>query len=436
MNNDYKYVLDDIIGRGTFNQTQKAEIAGLDRAVIVKTLASHLRQNAEYPHFKQQVQTLASRLIQHPHPHLPPVIDLFEEDEFPFIIYEAIAGETLAQHLEAAGALARAQALDYIQQIADAIAHLHRADLLHLDIQPQHIIRRQDSETVVLIEFGLTSQLNQAIKQTHANLLAPGYAAPEQHDPKANCTPATDIYALSATLYALLTGNPPPPAPTRLCIADAEWQQWPESLSESIKTAIRQGLDLNPQNRPQTVAAWLSVLTQPQTAPIAVETPKADARVVAPQPEVAPKSVVPHLEVAPITEIQQLTQLQSPTESAPKKPTPSRQVTSKTEEIKKASPKISKSPQNKAKGAQTFPKPPAARASRLDDFPVTNLKKTKRQARGKFPFGALVTTCLVAASAGAGFGLSVRFNRPDEAGSTLWHLKQSFPPRAVEDEDW
>ncbi|MFP4300077.1 MAG: protein kinase domain-containing protein [Spirulinaceae cyanobacterium] len=403
--NEYKYVLDDFIGRGTFSQTQKAEIAGLRKAVIVKTLGCYLQDNPEYPQFKQHFQELAAHLAKIDHPNLAAVVELFEEDNFPFIIYEAIAGENLAQILETSGKLPEDQALEYIQQIADAVASLHQANLLHLDIQPRHIIRRQGSENLVLIEFGLTSQLNNGIRQTHANLLSPGYAAPEQHDFNGTCTAATDIYSLSATLYALLTGSPPPPAPIRSEIKEQEWLKWPDSVSNSVKTAILQGIALDSQQRPQTIDAWKTLLTAPEVEPEIVtleaiaEEPK-DA--IAPEFPPQPQPTAPEVPVIP---------------NNPKPPKTARSLVKPSN----TTPKTLQSP--------TF-RP--TRLSRLDDFPVTNLKKTQRDPTPKIPVGALITTCLVAASAGVGFGFSIRFNRPDEAGSTLWHLKQSFPPREVE----
>ncbi|MBD2579121.1 serine/threonine-protein kinase [Oscillatoria sp. FACHB-1406] len=266
---DYRYILEPTtIGRGTFSQTKKATIAiGENQTIatdsqgaIVKTLASHLRELPDFWRFKRRFSKLAHRLCDCQHPHLASVIDCFEEDGQPYVVYEAIAGRSLADILETKGAFPLNLALRYIEQIAGAIATLHNAGLLHLDLSPSNIIQRHDKDEVVVVEFGLTAELTPAIKQTRANLLSPGYAAPEQHQPKAFCTPATDIYALSATLYTLLNGNPPPPAPLLDIIERDRWQHFPSDLPESIKTAILQGLSIDPQQRPQSVQAWQSLL--------------------------------------------------------------------------------------------------------------------------------------------------------------------------------
>jgi eukaryotic-like serine/threonine-protein kinase len=376
----YKYLLGQPIGRGTFSQTQTAAIAqGGDKLMafgtkpaILKTLDPQLRDRAEFEQYKQHFQQLARRLRQCQHPHLALVLDLFEEDGQPYIVYDAIAGQSLAAMLETEGVLPEAKALRYIQQLAEAVQALHQANLNHLDIQPQNILKRDGSDDLVLIEFGLTCELAPGIKQTHANLLSPGYAAPEQHHPDAPCTPATDIYALAATLYCLLSGSPPPPAPLLEHIPVQTWQQFPPDLSPSTKTAIVQGLALDPAQRPQTVEAWLALLTSPveEQEP---EDPAASDR--APTGTSEPDSRV--------------------------------QVTLEEEET---IPEVAEEIEQAVSSGK--------------------LQKKRTTPPQKFPVRALLLTCAIAASAGAGFGLSLRFNRPDEAGSSLWHLKQSFPPRS------
>lgn len=395
MTNDNQYILDDFIGQGTFSCTQKAMISGSQKPVIIKTLAQTLRDRPEQEQFKQHFKNLARRLLRCKHPHLVPVIELFEEEGSPYIVYEFIPGTSLAHCVEKEGKIPEAQALKFIRQVASAVKTLHEAGLHHLAIQPQNIIQRRDKEEVVLVEFGLTCELNPNIKQTHANLLASGYAAPEQHDPQKSCSPATDIYALAATLYCLLTGDSPPPAPLLAHIPSSEWHSALSSCAPTVKNAILQGLAPDPLQRPQNVAAWLALLTRsiakvPQT----------------PQPQ--------HYESEPT--------------STPNKPVSQQTIPEK----------VAPSPPRKQKT-----KPPA-RCPGADPFGIAyqtktvshaspNVKPRHPNSKPKFPLGALATVCAIAASAGMGFGFSLRFNSPSESGSSLWHLKQSFPPRSQED---
>ncbi|MBE9115862.1 serine/threonine protein kinase [Lusitaniella coriacea LEGE 07157] len=369
MTNENQYILDDSIGQGTFSHTQKALISGSQQPVIIKTLAQTLRDRPEQEQFKQHFRNLARRLVRCKHPHLAKVVELFEEEGSPYIVYEFIPGTSLADRVEMEGSIPEAQALTFIRQVAAAVNALHEAGLHHLAIKPQNIIQRRDKEEVILVEFGLTCELNPNIKQTHANLLASGYAAPEQHDPEQSCSPATDIYALAATLYCLLVGNPPPPAPLLDRIPSSEWQQHLASCAPTVKNAILQGLIVDPLQRPQSVVQWLALLT--------------------PKPTPAPNKAV---------------------------------------SSQKTSEKTVASPPSKPKT-----KPPAI-AYQTATVPHASPKaKTHRpNSKPKFPLGALATVCAIAASAGMGFGFSLRFNSPSESGSSLWHLKQSFPPRSQE----
>lgn len=420
---NYQYILEKApLGRGMFSSTQKAAIAAgggkliasYSQPAIVKTLAPQLRDRPEFDRFARHFHDLSCRLIHCHHPHLASVLDCFEEGGQPYIVYEAIAGRSLAEILEAEGTLPPAQAVRYIQQVADAIATLHAAGLKHLDINPQNILKRDDRDDAIAIEVGLTCELAPAIKQTHANLLSPGYAAPEQHQPDAPCTPATDIYALAATLYCLLAGSPPPPAPLLDRIPAADWQRFPSYISECTKAAILQGLILDPAQRPQTVEDWLSLLTSPQAAnweesqPVAEETPTVrleEAEAIAQISSQTANLEEPELETS------------DPTNQSPRPPiTPS------------PHPSIPPSIKSEGERAVTLERLQAAKII-FSWLGGAKLKKNQTTLPQKFPMRALLVTCAIAASAGAGFGLSLRLNRPEEAGSSMWHLKQSFPPR-------
>ncbi|NEO25975.1 MAG: serine/threonine protein kinase [Kamptonema sp. SIO4C4] len=382
--NDFKYSLDEPIGQGIFSTTYQALEVTRESPVIIKTLAASLQDHENYPQFTQQFLHLCDRLTDIPHAHLPKIWEYFEEDNAPYIVYERILGPTLADQVKTQGRLAEKQALTWIEQIASAVISLHRAGLKHLDIHPRNIVIRQDSREAILVDFGLTSELTPEIRQTHANLIAPGYAAIEQYDPRSESSFATDIYALSATLYFMLTGNAPPPVPLLGHIPAEKWQQFPETINPQIRKAILEGLSIEAQDRPQSVIEWLERLYTVQEPEVLEEAPQAS-----PAPDVPPAAASPAPQSLPTPEIQQ-----------PPQPKPLDEL-----EIP---------PQNDPTPTAPQPQP----------------KPTSRKAqKARFPVGALLMTSAIAASAGAGFGLSLRLNRPDEPGSTFWHVEQSFPPR-------
>ncbi|MEG4232941.1 serine/threonine-protein kinase [Microcoleus sp. Pol11C3] len=257
-----KYKINATLGIGGFGITYRAIHTHLNQTVVLKTLNESLRQHPESAQFQQQFIAEAQRLSRCQHSNIVRVIDFFEEAGQSFIVMDYIPGQTLAQIVETDQPLPEAQALHYIRQIASAVSTVHHSGLLHGDIKPENIIRRADSHLVMLIDFGIARGFTAGTKQTHTNLLSPGYAPIEQYLYDGKCTPATDIYAIAATLYYLLSGVAPVAAPLRDRIPLASLRQFQPNLSPGIERAILQGLEIDPHNRPQTVENWLTMLQE------------------------------------------------------------------------------------------------------------------------------------------------------------------------------
>ncbi len=257
-----KYTINATLGIGGFGITYRAIHTHLNQTVVLKTLNESLRQHPESAQFQQQFIAEAQRLSRCQHSNIVRVIDFFEEAGQSFIAMDYIPGQTLAQIVETDRPLPEAQALHYIRQIASAVSTVHHSGLLHGDIKPENIIRRADSHLVMLIDFGIARGFTAGTKQTHTNLLSPGYAPIEQYLYDGKCTPATDIYAIAATLYYLLSGVAPVAAPLRDRIPLTELRQFQPNLSAGIERAILQGLEIDPHNRPQTVENWLTMLQE------------------------------------------------------------------------------------------------------------------------------------------------------------------------------
>ncbi len=453
------YVLDTQLGNGVFELTYRATNTQSGQTVVIKTLGENLRQHSEFDQFKQKFLEIAERLSRCKHQNLVQVLDYFEEAGCPYLVMEYIPGQTLAALVESK-VLPEAKALEYIRQTAKALSVLHKAGLLHRDVKPQNIIRRQDTDCVVLCEFGITCEFTAGVIQTHANLLSAGYAPQEQYSLEAQRTRATDIYALTATLYYLLLGRPPLPAPVRQALqtknADrlflTELQKHTHKLSPTVKQALWQGLAIAPQKRPQTVEAWLALfpkqekqpLPQPKPAQVPVAKPKVDTG-VAPvnnsvKAKVKPTSnnsvAKPKVEtgVAPLNN----------SVKAKVKPTPKNGVVKPKVETEvaplnnsatakvKPTPKNSKTPQSSTPTNNSIPQPT------LPQLPITKIKtsgshnylapKKRKPSKAGLPLKALIMTSAIATSAGVGFGFALRINSPNVPGSSILHTEQSFPP--------
>ena len=263
-----KYTIDSILGQGGFGITYRAIHHQFNQIVVLKTLNESLRQHQDFAKFQCQFIAEAHLLANSRHPNIVKVWDFFEEEQLFFMVMDYIPGQNLAELIQSGHNLDLNQAVHYIHQIASALSVVHKNGFLHRDIQPKNIIRRVESNTVVLTDFGIACDLTPGIRQTHTNLFSVGYSPPEQCNPQQNLGPATDIYALTATLYYLLTGNAPTPAALRLSQAipqtlkfsAKELKDFQPNLTPCIENTILMGLEIDAEKRPQTVESWLGIL--------------------------------------------------------------------------------------------------------------------------------------------------------------------------------
>ena len=162
-----------------------------------------------------------------------------------------------------------------IEQLLDGVAMLHNKDILHLDIQPAHIIIR-DGGTPVLVDFGSVRLAMRKRLQLPTPTEARPFMAPEVLVGDQNLIgPYSDIYSLGGVLYSLVTGTRPPEAERR-ALRDT---LVPSSEAAKAKyragflRAIDAGLAYRLDDRPQKVSDWLADLLRPETAPARKQTP-------------------------------------------------------------------------------------------------------------------------------------------------------------------
>ncbi|MDX2098993.1 MAG: protein kinase [Leptolyngbyaceae cyanobacterium bins.59] len=276
-----KYTLDEELGRGGFGITFKATHHDLGKIVVIKTLNEALQKQVGFAEFQNKFLDEAKRLAQFEHPHIVRLRDFFREDALPYMVMDYIPGQTLEAIVFPDRPLPEAIALHYIRQIGSALTAIHHQGLLHRDIKPGNIMLRQGTQDVLLIDFGIAREFTPGVSQSHTSFISEGYAPIEQYLPQAPRTPATDLYGLAATLYALVTAHVPIAAPLR------ERQPLPEpralrpELSAATNQAILRGMALEIQHRPSDIAAWLDllprasvVLQAAQIPPSATPTPQ------------------------------------------------------------------------------------------------------------------------------------------------------------------
>ena len=254
-----RYTLDAVLSQGGFGITYRATHTYLNQTVVIKTLNENLHNQANFNQLQQRFIGEARRLAKFQHPHIVRVSDFFAESGLPFIVMDYIPGKTLAE-LASSYPLPEAQAIQYIRQVGAALEVVHQNGLLHRDVKPQNIILHSGTQSAILIDFGIARELTPDITQTNTGLLSAGYAPIEQYLPQHKWTPATDIYALAATLYALLTGQAPVASVLRDRVPLPELRQFQPQISPAVEQAVLRGMALEAHHRPQTVSDWLALL--------------------------------------------------------------------------------------------------------------------------------------------------------------------------------
>jgi eukaryotic-like serine/threonine-protein kinase len=208
------YTIEALLGRGGMGSVFLAShkrLAG--KRVAIKILHTELEDADVVARFKREAE-IAAKLN---HPNIVGVIDYnVAPDGMPYLVLDYLEGETLAQAI-ARGPMALEQVLSIMRQVGSALAAAHRAGIVHRDLKPQNIflvpteIDGREVEIAKVLDFGISKiRGSQTVKTQEATLLGtPQYMAPEQAlGQHANVDERTDVFALGAIVYEMLSGKP------------------------------------------------------------------------------------------------------------------------------------------------------------------------------------------------------------------------------------
>ena len=201
------YEVEEVLGHGGMGVVYRARDSRLHRPVALKMLLAGAYAR---PGERERLLREAAAAAGLRHPNIVQVYDVGDHDGRPYFTMEFLEGGSLAQQLSGMPMPAR-QAAELLATLASAVQAAHRGGIIHRDLKPSNILLTADGIPKVA-DFGLArwQEDGAGLTVSGAPLGTPSYMAPEQaRGDKGAIGPATDVYALGAILYELVTGRPP-----------------------------------------------------------------------------------------------------------------------------------------------------------------------------------------------------------------------------------
>ncbi|WP_434479130.1 protein kinase domain-containing protein [Gemmatimonas sp.] len=270
-----RYRVERELGAGGMATVYLAHDLKHERDVAIKVLHPDLGTALGAERFLSEIRTTAR--LQHP--HILPLLDSGAADGLLYYVMPYVRGETLRARLEREKQLPIADAVRIAREVAGALDHAHKQGVIHRDIKPENILL-QDGAAVVA-DFGIALAVQQAggqrMTQTGLSLGTPQYMSPEQAMGERTIDARSDIYALGAVTYEMLTGEPPFTGASVQAIVARVLTEKPTSIttfrdmvSPPVERAVLSALAKLPADRPPTAALFANALAPSETSASAV----------------------------------------------------------------------------------------------------------------------------------------------------------------------
>ena len=209
--NNGKFVVEQLLGSGGFGVTYKIRQTKTNKLFALKTLNELAKNKPNFQQLQAKFINEAIALANCRHPNIVRVYPQgFQEGELWCMVMQYVEGKDLARELDLNGKFPEAKAVEIVTNVGEALGFVHRQGLLHRDIKPANILLRKSDSTPVLIDFGLAREYNSNPDSIRSmtNSMTESFAPIEQYRRQGNFGAWTDVYALAATLYVLVTKEP------------------------------------------------------------------------------------------------------------------------------------------------------------------------------------------------------------------------------------
>lgn len=254
------YVIAREIARGGMGVVYQAKHVTLERSVALKML---LRDEGASTEERQRFKVEALAVAKLDHPGIVPIYDVGETNGQPYFAMAYVDGESLAQRVQREGPMSPRVAVKLVIDIARAIQHAHDKGIVHRDLKPQNVLLDKKGQ-VQVTDFGLAKHQESGanLTQTGQILGTPAYMPPEQASGRIDQVGVcSDVYAIGATLYFLLTARPPFQAANLHEVLRQVIEAEPvsprkldPSLSRDLETICLKSLAKSPSGRYQSAA--------------------------------------------------------------------------------------------------------------------------------------------------------------------------------------
>jgi serine/threonine protein kinase len=246
-----RYRIDRPLPQGGMGTLYLAYDTALDRVVVVKMIRADIDSASLRERFEREARALSGFR----HPNIVTIHDYGQVDGQPYLVMEYIDGESVAELIARKAELPLARKVEIMDQLCAAVAYVHRAKMVHRDLKPANIMIDGQTGAVKLLDFGIARRIETAVAQFTSGVGTPCYMAPEQVTNGA-IDPRTDVFALGAIAYELLSYRRAFDGDTLITVADKIVRHAPlpianicPDLDHNIIATVNKALEKQPGHR-------------------------------------------------------------------------------------------------------------------------------------------------------------------------------------------
>lgn len=299
----HPFVIEGEIGEGGMAIVYRAQHTILGSTHAIKVLDEKLARNKEIRQRFLEEGRIQARLR---HPHITPVSDIIAEEGVAGLVMPCLQGTNLEDHIAQTGPVPVSQAIEWFKQALMALSYVHSEGIVHRDLKPANIFleKQPDRVPVVrLMDFGIAKVMDKSRTRTSMSMGTLAYMSPEQLRSPRSVDHRTDVFAMGAILYEMLSGKPAFHGDTDYETMESVVQgqfiplrQQTEALPAHLDGIVACALSVEPSQRFESAAAFMEALDAAK-APVPLPQPPPTpqpTQAPTPQPTQAPTPQAPN----------------------------------------------------------------------------------------------------------------------------------------------